>query len=80
MSAAGKISPSTEPVSETIGRGAITDDERLDVDCPLFDRTPVELLTGVITENGVLDAEGIGRVADEYAGRARWKETNGSTG
>ncbi|WP_245998613.1 initiation factor 2B-like protein [Halalkalicoccus subterraneus] len=36
VSAAAKISPSTEPALERVDRGAITDDERLAVDCPLF--------------------------------------------
>lgn len=80
VSAADKVSPSADPVPETIDRGAITDDERLAVDCPLFDRIPGELVTGVITENGVLDSERIEAVADEHARRARWKEPNGSTG
>lgn len=80
VTAADKISPSADPVLETIDRGAITDDEGLGVDCPLFDRTPRELVTGVITENGVLDADGIEAVAGDHSRRARWKEPNGSTG
>lgn len=80
VSAADKVSPSTEPALETIDREAITDDEHVDVDCPLFERTPGELVAGVITEEGVLDSKGIERVATEHARRTRWKEPNGSTG
>ncbi|MEM4780479.1 MAG: initiation factor 2B-like protein [Halalkalicoccus sp.] len=79
VAATDKISTATDPILESVDRTAITDDDRLDVDCPLFDRTPPELVDGVITEEGVLDGEGIERLAAEHARRARWKEPNGST-
>ncbi|KYH27552.1 ribose 1,5-bisphosphate isomerase [Halalkalicoccus paucihalophilus] len=80
VAAVDKISPSSDPILESIDRGVLTDDERVAVDCPLFDRTPPELITGVITEEGVLDTTGIAQRATEHARRWRWKEPNGSTG
>lgn len=79
VTAMDKISPSSEPVLESIDRGVLTDDERVAVECPLFDRTPPDLVTGVITEEGVLDADGITQRATEHERRSRWKEPNGST-
>ncbi|MCL7416969.1 MAG: initiation factor 2B-like protein [Halalkalicoccus sp.] len=80
VAAVDKISPSSEPVLESVDRGALTDDERVAVECPLFDRTPPDLVTGVITEEGVLATTGIAQRATEHARRSRWKEPNGSTG
>ncbi|MDL5361768.1 initiation factor 2B-like protein [Halalkalicoccus sp. NIPERK01] len=80
VAAADKISPSTEPTLESVERGAITESEAVTVECPLFDRTPPELVSGVITEDGVLDAAGIRERAREHERRARWKEPNPSEG
>ena len=41
---------------------------------PTFDRTPPDLVAGVITERGVLDAAGVGDVAAEHETHARWDE------
>jgi len=40
---------------------------------PTFDVTPADLVSGVITERGVLDAEGVGAVADELRALASWR-------
>ncbi|WP_135829238.1 NUDIX domain-containing protein [Halorussus halobius] len=40
---------------------------------PTFDVTPADLLAGVITERGVLDAEGVREVSDELRGLADWR-------
>lgn len=80
VAAVDKVSPSTEPVLESIDRESVTDDDRVGVDCPLFDRTPPELVAGVITEEGVLDADGIEAAASDHERRSRWKGSNGSTG
>jgi translation initiation factor 2B subunit (eIF-2B alpha/beta/delta family) len=78
VAAADKISVSDEPILESIEREVITNDERVSVDCPLFDRTPPDLVTGVITEDGILDTAAIEKQANEHKRRARWKEPNGS--
>lgn len=80
VAAVDKVSPSSEPTLESIDPGAITDDDRVGVDCPLFDRTPAGLVTGIVTEEGVLDSAGIERAAAEHDRRSRWKGSNGSTG
>lgn len=69
VSAADKISPATDPVLERVPAEAITGDDAVAVECPLFDRTPADLLAGVIAEGGVLDAEAVAERADE---RERW--------
>lgn len=80
VAAADKISPSESPILESVDRGEITDDDRVEIDCPLFDRTPPGLVAGVITEAGVLDADGIEATAADHERRSRWKGSNGSTG
>lgn len=39
---------------------------------PLFERTPAALVGGVVTETGVLDAEGVRRVAAQHARAGGW--------
>jgi len=41
---------------------------------PIFDRTPADLVAGVITERGILDAAAVGDVAAEQQKHARWDE------
>lgn len=67
VAAADKISPGTEPTLEPIG--AIYGGDAVEIDAPLFDRTPADLVTGVLTEEGPFDAED---VADRAADRERW--------
>ncbi len=49
-------------------------DRGFDVLNPIFDRTPADLVAGVITEDGALDTDEIGDVAAEHADFAAWKE------
>ncbi|PSP57409.1 initiation factor 2B [Halobacteriales archaeon QS_1_67_19] len=44
---------------------------------PTFDVTPADLLSGVITERGVLDADGIGAAAAELRDLAAWRDEQG---
>lgn len=70
VGAVDKISPATELTPETVSREAIYEDgSDLTVDCPLFDRTPTDLVSGVITEIGVLGPE---EIAEHAAERERW--------
>ncbi|ELZ79236.1 translation initiation factor aIF-2B subunit alpha [Haloferax gibbonsii ATCC 33959] len=41
---------------------------------PLFEVVPADLVSGVVTESGVLDADGIGTVAAEHAALAAWDD------
>jgi translation initiation factor 2B subunit (eIF-2B alpha/beta/delta family) len=75
VAAVDKISPDTEPTLESVSKGAIYGgDAPVAVDCPLFDRTPADLVTGVITETGTLDREGIAERAADHGRLARWDE------
>jgi methylthioribose-1-phosphate isomerase len=52
----------------------------IEVSNPIFDVTPADVLSGVITERGVLDAAETGDVADEFRDRSRWREEFGTEG
>jgi translation initiation factor 2B subunit (eIF-2B alpha/beta/delta family)/8-oxo-dGTP pyrophosphatase MutT (NUDIX family) len=41
---------------------------------PVFDRTPADAVSGVVTEDGVLDADDVASVAADYAGLAAWDD------
>jgi translation initiation factor 2B subunit (eIF-2B alpha/beta/delta family)/8-oxo-dGTP pyrophosphatase MutT (NUDIX family) len=41
---------------------------------PVFDRTPADLVTGVVTERGVLDGDDVRAVAAEHRANAAWDE------
>jgi translation initiation factor 2B subunit (eIF-2B alpha/beta/delta family) len=45
-----------------------------DVVNPTFERTPPDLVTGLVTEDGVLDREAVEAVAAEHAELARWDD------
>jgi translation initiation factor 2B subunit (eIF-2B alpha/beta/delta family) len=47
-------------------------DAEVDVANPTFDVTPADLIAGVVTENGVLDADEVGAVAEELEEFAGW--------
>ncbi|MFC4358352.1 translation initiation factor 2 [Halobium salinum] len=52
-------------------------DADLDVWNPVFDRTPGDLVSGVVTEDGVLDGDDVAAVAADHAELARWNERVG---
>jgi translation initiation factor 2B subunit (eIF-2B alpha/beta/delta family) len=41
---------------------------------PVFDRTPADLVTGVVTERGVLDGDGVRTVVADHRANAAWDE------
>ena len=41
---------------------------------PTFDVTPADLVAGVVTERGVLDADGVAAVAEEHRELAAWRD------
>jgi translation initiation factor 2B subunit (eIF-2B alpha/beta/delta family) len=45
-----------------------------DVLNPTFERTPSALVTGLVTEDGVLDSDAVEAVAEEHAELARWDD------
>lgn len=48
-------------------------DADLDVRNPTFDVTPSDLLTGVVTERGTLDPDGVREIAEDHAALADWQ-------
>lgn len=77
LCAAAKISaedcPDIESAADELA-GYSGSDADLILENPIFERTPGELIDGVITESGVLDREGVRAVADQYAEAAGWSD------
>jgi translation initiation factor 2B subunit (eIF-2B alpha/beta/delta family) len=73
--AADKVTPREEPLLE-FGPDADLYDGPVDlsVSNPTFDVTPVDLLTGILTDRGVLDVDGVREVAAEHAALADWDQ------
>jgi translation initiation factor 2B subunit (eIF-2B alpha/beta/delta family)/ADP-ribose pyrophosphatase YjhB (NUDIX family) len=70
-----KISPEHEPHHERCDPADVYDgDADLDVATDLFDATPPDLVTGVVTEVGVLGKNDVAVVATEHRQRAAWNE------
>ena len=74
VAASAKIT-SEEAVSlESGSRAAVYDGPvGLDVVNPTFDVTPADCVDGVVTERGVLDDDGVARVADAHRRMAGWR-------
>ncbi|GAB6860686.1 NUDIX domain-containing protein [Haloplanus litoreus] len=73
VAAAAKVRPDEAVHGETGDTAALYDGAApVSVANPIFDRTPADLVTGVVTERGVLDTEGIRAVAAEHRERAEW--------
>ena len=73
VTARDKISGSEEFVPAAVEAGAVYDgDAPLDVVAPLFDRTPADLVTAVLTEDGSLSPEAVRSVAADHAELTAW--------
>lgn len=71
--AADKISPGTEPTLEEGPPEAVYDGPApVAAENPTFDVTPADVVTRVVTEDGVLDTDEVGAVADRHAALADW--------
>jgi len=71
--AADKVTPREEPYLESGASGTVYDgDAAIDVLNPTFDVTPADLVSGVLTDRGVLGADGVREVATEHARAAAW--------
>ncbi|MFB6311458.1 MAG: NUDIX domain-containing protein [Salinirussus sp.] len=73
VGAAAKITPDAQLPEEQRPASELTDDATVHADNPTFERTPPDLVTAVITEDGVLDAEAIAARADAHAEWRRWR-------
>jgi translation initiation factor 2B subunit (eIF-2B alpha/beta/delta family) len=73
VAAAAKVRPDERVHGETGEAAALYDGPAsVAVANPIFDRTPADLVTEVITERGVLDADGVRAVAADHRADARW--------
>ena len=71
--AADKVTPAEDPHLESGPRGAVYEgDPDVGVLNPTFDVTPPDLVSAVRTERGVLDTDGVRKVAREHAALADW--------
>jgi translation initiation factor 2B subunit (eIF-2B alpha/beta/delta family) len=81
VAAADKVRPDTTVHGETGEAAALYDGAApVSVANPIFDRTPADLVTGVVTERGVLDADGVRAVAADHRENAGWDERSEGTG
>jgi translation initiation factor 2B subunit (eIF-2B alpha/beta/delta family) len=73
--AADKVTPREDPHLESGSPGAVYDgDAPLSVVNPTFDVTPADLVTGVLTDHGVLDTASVAEVASEHASLGDWTD------
>ena len=74
VAARDKVAPTEEFRQEFLDPGELyAGDADLAVETALFDVTPADLVTTVITEDGPLDRAGIEAVADEHDALAEWR-------
>ncbi|WP_251341830.1 NUDIX domain-containing protein [Haloplanus halophilus] len=75
VAAADKVRPDDRFLGEDGGAAALYDGEApVSVANPVFDRTPVDLVSGVVTERGVLDGDDVAAVAAEHRDHAAWDD------
>ncbi|MFB6195539.1 MAG: NUDIX domain-containing protein [Haloplanus sp.] len=73
VAAADKVRPDERMHGETGDATDLYDGTApVSVANPIFDRTPADLVTGVVTERGVLDADAVRDVAAEHRDHAAW--------
>jgi translation initiation factor 2B subunit (eIF-2B alpha/beta/delta family) len=76
VAAAAKIRRDERMYGESGDPAAVYDgDADVAVTNPIFDRTPPELVAGVVTERGVLDADDVTTVASAHRRHAAWDAT-----
>lgn len=74
VAARGKVSPEAEGDVECVDPATVYEGAAdLQVETPLFDVTPADLIDAVFTEDGVLSTQDVERVADEHRGLANWQ-------
>jgi translation initiation factor 2B subunit (eIF-2B alpha/beta/delta family) len=74
VTASAKVRPDEQMHEEEADPGGLSDgDAPVEVAAPLFDRTPADLIAGVVTERGVLDEAAVRAVADEHRENAAWR-------
>ncbi|SEO93411.1 Translation initiation factor 2B subunit, eIF-2B alpha/beta/delta family [Halogranum amylolyticum] len=77
VTARDKISSGDDFHPEFGDAEAVYDGDRdVDVCNPIFDRTPGDLVAGLVTESGVLDADEVAEIAAEHRRMATWNDSN----
>lgn len=75
--AAAKVATEPTEPTESAEPDTLTTDaiapSGLAIDNPLFDVTPADLLTGIVTESGIMDADDVENLADEHRRFAQWE-------
>ncbi|WP_224448478.1 NUDIX domain-containing protein [Haloprofundus salilacus] len=75
VTAADKVSPDDDFSPELRPESELYDgDVSLSVENPLFDRTPADLVSGIVTESSVVDADEVAKLAAE---RREWQGWSG---
>ncbi len=73
VAARDKISPGADPHLEAADPATVHDgDAALAVAAPLFDVTPADVVTGLVTEAGRLDTDDVAALADDHRTLADW--------
>jgi translation initiation factor 2B subunit (eIF-2B alpha/beta/delta family) len=72
VAAADKISPDTDVEIERSTETLYDGNAPLDVANPLFDVTPVDLVTGICTEEGILETGDVTAIADRHCANRDW--------
>ncbi len=76
VAARDKVAPGEEPdLEDADPRDVYDGDAPLSVAASLFDVTPADLVAGVVTEDGVLDADDVASVAEEHRALTGWQES-----
>jgi translation initiation factor 2B subunit (eIF-2B alpha/beta/delta family) len=79
VAAAAKVRPDAAMCGEEGAPEAVYDgDAAVAVANPTFDRTPADLVTAVVTEDGPLDADGVADVAAAHRAAAGWDDGGGT--
>lgn len=73
VAARDKVAGEAVAWGESAGSAALYDgDSVVTVENPVFDATPADCVTGVVTESGVLEASAVAEVAADHRELARW--------
>jgi translation initiation factor 2B subunit (eIF-2B alpha/beta/delta family) len=72
VAASDKVATGSLPLESTAGANLYDGDAPVRTHDPLFDETPPDLLSGVITERGTLSPSGVREVAAEHRALSRW--------
>jgi hypothetical protein len=75
VAAADKVQTGEKPHLESGDPAAVYDGEgRVEAVNPTFDVTPADLVAGIVTDRGVLDADGVAAVAREHRVLTAWRD------